>query len=75
MVERCMASWLDQRLRTVLDEKLREWVPKAPPPANAPSKEQPEYPFREGPALLAGYSQDHHPLESRGSAAPLRSPR
>lgn len=28
LVERCMASWLDQRLRTVLDEKLREWVPR-----------------------------------------------
>ena len=55
-VERCMASWLDERLRTVLDEKLREWVPKAPPPTNAPSTEQPEYLSREGAALLTGYS-------------------
>jgi hypothetical protein len=51
-----MASWLDDRLRTVLDEKLREWVPKAPSPANAPSTEQPEYLSRESAALRTGYS-------------------
>lgn len=56
IVERCMASWLDDRLRTILEEKLREWISKAPPPANAPSVEQPEYLSRESAAQLAGYS-------------------
>jgi hypothetical protein len=56
IVERCMASWLDDRLRTILEEKLREWISKAPPPANAPSAEQPEYLSRESAAQLAGYS-------------------
>jgi hypothetical protein len=56
MVERCMASWLDERLRTVLDEKFHEWVPKAPSSASAPSTEQPEYLSRDGAALLTGYS-------------------
>lgn len=56
MVERCMASWVDERLRIVLDEKLREWVSKAPPPANAPSSERPEYLSRDGAAQLTGYS-------------------
>ncbi len=56
IVERCMASWLDDRLRTILEEKLREWISKAPPPANSPSTEQPEYLSRESAAKLAGYS-------------------
>lgn len=56
IMERCMASWVDERLRTVLDEKLREWVSKAPPPANAPSAERPEYLSRESAAQLTGYS-------------------
>jgi hypothetical protein len=56
IAERCMASWLDDRLRTVLDEKLREWIAKAPPPGNAPSAERPEYLSREDAAQLTGYS-------------------
>jgi Helix-turn-helix domain len=56
IMERCMASWVDERLRTVLDEKLREWVSKSPSPTNGPSGERPEYLSRDGAAQLTGYS-------------------
>jgi len=51
-----MASWIDERFRAVLDEKLREWIPKAPAPAGASSEERPEYLSRDGAAQLTGYS-------------------
>ena len=51
-----LASWLDERLRAILDEKLREWIPKVPPAANAASDERAEYLSRDAAATLTGYS-------------------
>ena len=56
ILERCMASWLEERLRAILDEKLREWIPKATAPGSAASDERPEYLSRDEAAKLAGYS-------------------
>jgi hypothetical protein len=51
-----MASWLDERFRAVLDEKLREWIPQTSAPPNAAPEERPEYLSREAAAQLTGYS-------------------
>src|SRR5258708_6169649 len=58
IAERSVAAWLDERLRTVLAEKLRDLVLKPPPPANNPAGEATEYLSRASAARAHdGYKQ------------------
>jgi hypothetical protein len=56
-LEELVSSWIDERLRRVLDEKLRELIPReAAAPAELKGVEEPEYLSRQEADRPTGYS-------------------